>query len=163
MEYNLLKTIEPTIGGIFCPNEMYPRLSPFPATDYVNPGLGQISRLYSFYVPLHSKETLHMKQKKINILELEGSGSGQKAAEIEQNPEKNENEEIKAQLESDPETFNELKRKLMGPAVHESFLHPKVIKTDKLFFKETNPKKATGSGSFKSLTMKPVKHKFEFE
>ena len=54
MEYNLLKTIEPSIGDIVCPNEIYPRLSPYPAMDFVNPGLGQISRLYSFYVPLHS-------------------------------------------------------------------------------------------------------------
>ena len=52
MEYKLLKTIEQPIA-MMMPNETLPRLTPYPAYDFVNPGLGQISRLYTFYVPLH--------------------------------------------------------------------------------------------------------------
>lgn len=160
MEYNLLKTIEPVIGGITCPNEMYPRLTSFPAADYVNPGVGQISRLYSFYVPLYNKESTHMRQKKVNVLELEGSGS----AEITQEEPITETNEIKMQLQTDPETFNEMKRKRMGSPIHESFLHPK-IKTDKIVFeKPKKTKKSTNTFEVvNEKSGKPVKHKFVFE
>ena len=40
MEYNLLKTIEPSLQGIFAPSSLSVThlLSPFPAHDFVNPG-----------------------------------------------------------------------------------------------------------------------------
>ena len=76
MEYNLLKTIEPNLGSCVS-SSTYPRLTPYPATDFVNPGLGQISRLYSFYVRVHSEKNLHTIAKKVNSVadNLEGSGS----------------------------------------------------------------------------------------
>ena len=73
MEYNLLKTIEGNLG-LNSASSTYPKLTPFPANDFVNPGLGQISRLYSFYVPLYSQNNLHSVSKKVNIENLEGSG-----------------------------------------------------------------------------------------
>ena len=39
MEYSLLKTIENSVGGILIPKEQLPRLTPFPATDFINPGV----------------------------------------------------------------------------------------------------------------------------
>ena len=45
MEYNLLKTIESNLGPTVS-SSIYPRLTPYPAKDYINPGVGQISRLY---------------------------------------------------------------------------------------------------------------------
>ena len=74
MEYSLLKTIEVNLGSPV-PTSSYPKLTPYPATDFVNPGLGQIGRLYSFYVPLYSHSNLHSVSKKVNLDELQGSGN----------------------------------------------------------------------------------------
>lgn len=38
MEYNLLKTIEPSLQRIFTPSSSSHLLSPFPARDFVNAG-----------------------------------------------------------------------------------------------------------------------------
>ena len=38
MEYNLLKTIEPSLQRIFTTSTYSHMLSPFPAQDFVNPG-----------------------------------------------------------------------------------------------------------------------------
>ena len=104
MEYNLLKTIENSVGGNFIPNEKYPRLSPYPATDFVNPGLGQISRLYNFYVPLPTNYNLHQINKKItNVSDnLEGFGKV--------DSDKTNVEEDSTIGEEDPIEFNEIKR-----------------------------------------------------
>ena len=45
------------------------------------------------------------------------------------------------QLEQDPIEFNAEKRKRLGAAIQESFLHPKLIKTDKIML--TKPEKAS--------------------
>lgn len=75
MEYKLLKTIEPNLS-LTVPNEMMPRLSAYPANDFVNPGLGQISRLYSFYVPLHAR-SLHSETKtEPNVSAVTQQGGG---------------------------------------------------------------------------------------
>ena len=123
--------------------------------------------MYSFYVPLHSKESLHTKQKKINALELEGSGSTDvnekkhenetDTKEVFSNP-NSEMEEIKTQLETDPEKFNDMKRMRMGAPVHESFLHPKIIKTDKLIFSKPKSKQ---TDILKTESSKKMKHKFQ--
>ena len=44
----------------------------------------------------------------------------------------NESDEIERQLKSDPILYNSQKLKRLGPALQESFQHPKLIKTDKL-------------------------------
>lgn len=39
MEYNLLKTIEPSLQRIFTPTSSFsPLLTAFPAQDFINPG-----------------------------------------------------------------------------------------------------------------------------
>jgi hypothetical protein len=155
MEYNLLKTIENGIGAPFIPREQFPNLSSYPATDFVNPGIGQISRLYSFYVPLYSNRNLHQLQKKNSLENLEGSGV---AEESQSNTEQTEQEE---ELNKDPLEFNLEKRKRMGSPVQESFLHPKLIKTDKIIFK--TPKKSEKKDTKVIKDIKSdVKHKFKF-
>ena len=159
MEYNLLKTIENSVGGNFIPNEKYPRLSPYPATDFVNPGLGQICRLHSFYVPLYTTKNIHEKQKSSQLENLEGSGSAENANET---TESSDNDSINpTSTEIDPNEFNNEKRKRLGPAIQESFLHPKLIKTDKILFKK--PLKSELKFKTKETVQKPsVKHKFKF-
>ena len=64
MEYNLLKTIEPNfMASMMMPNSSYPNLTNFPAIDFVNPGVGQITQMYSFYVPLFNDANIHKIQK----------------------------------------------------------------------------------------------------
>jgi hypothetical protein len=145
MENKLLKTIESSISAFYCPNETLPRLTAFPATDFVNPGLGQISRLYSFYVPLHSQRNLFSLQKKVESTSaelLEGFGSvdvSEKDSDIELNEKESidkdkHSDEIESQMKADPIEYNEKKQKRLGFAIQETFLHPKLIKTDTLFF-----------------------------
>ena len=170
MEYNLLKTIESNFGSFRVPNENLPKLTPFPGTDYVNPGLGQISRLYSFYVPMYSNKNVHTLQKKVadtNAQSLEGFGN---IAETTEEPKdetikdtKSESDEIESQLRSNPLEFNANKRKKLGEPIHESFLHPKLIKTDKLFInsRPESKKKPSSNASSSKTSNKPIKHKFE--
>ena len=164
MEYNLLKTIEGGIGCPFIPNESYPRLSPFPSTDFVNPGLGQIARLHDFYVPLYSNRHLHEIKKKVSLDNLEGSG----AVENE-NDSMNETEtETDDQMKEDPEKFNLENGKRLGPEIQDSFLHPKLIKTNKIVFETaTKAKQSKSLPKDAKLNMsnsfvKSPKHKFQF-
>ena len=167
MEYNLLKTIEPSVSSFYVPNESYPRLTAYPATDYVNPGLGQICRLYSFYVPLYAQKSLYSVQKKqesTSAETLEGFGNvvDEKQNKNESTNEKlNESDEIAEQLKSDPILYNSQKLKRLGPALQESFQHPKLIKTDKILlsqseFKPKVPKYKTD----KNVPKKTIQHKF---
>ena len=137
MEFKLLKTIENgfTTGGM--PKQTLPNLTPFPATDFVNPGLGQISRLYSFYVPTYSNKNLHELRKQ-SLLETHENLEGFGASENQLNQENSETSEqklIESQILMDPNELNERNKKRMGSAIHDAFLHPKVIKTDKLMLK----------------------------
>ena len=156
MEYNLLKTIERPMA-LLMPTETLPRLTPYPATDFVNPGLGQISRLYSFYVPLYTQKNIHAIEKKVeNVDNLEGNGQASTVTEVEN------------ELEANPIEFNDNKRKRLGSPVHESFLHPKMIKTDHIYLKQlpkTEVKKIEKTKTAEPKVYhesKTVKHKFQF-
>ena len=70
MEYNLQKWLEPTF---YSPANNL--ISPFPSTDFVNPGIGNVVNLFSTYVPIHSNTMLHPIEKKLDTaLMQEGSG-----------------------------------------------------------------------------------------
>jgi len=173
MEYRLLKSIEPS-QGILIPKETLPRLTPYPANNCVNPGLGLIARLYSFYVPLYSNPNLHSISKHeadvepMNTEPLNQEGKGEDLAlDIKTNaPQLQNDNEAKDEGYLNPIDFNEKKRKLMGSAIHESFLHPKIIKTDKIVFSKqkpvNNPTLETKSDK-SALSFKPIKHKFQFQ
>ena len=134
MEYNLLRTIEAQIGYPGT-SSAFPQLTPFPANDFVNPGLGQISRLYSFYVPLYSNcNSSTQIKKKVDIDNLEGSGNVVENSNEDRTNFQQETEIDPQETELDPLEFNEIKRKRMGSPVQETFLHPKLIKTDKIIF-----------------------------
>ena len=162
MEYNLLKTIESPLSSAVT-NQIIPRLSPYPATDYVNPGLGQISRLYNFYVPLPANYNLHHIKKKVanvNVSEnLEGFGK----------VESDKTNDEQFSQDEDPIEFNEIKRKRLGEPIQDSFLHPKLIKTNKITFEsEPSKPKKLSEKSKSTLTKtepmkveKVVKHKFQ--
>ena len=64
----------------------------------------------------------------------------------------------------DPISFNEKKRNLLGNEVHESFLHPKMFKTNTINLKNESsnftPKKRK-TETPKSSASVPKKHKFQ--
>ena len=156
MEFNLLKTIESNIGTPFIPSQ--PLMSPYPAFDHVNPGVGQINRLFSFYVPLYSNANLHSLKKKVDFPEgnkLEGFGN------IEEN--KTDSNEEDQSNQDDPIQFNELKRKQMGSAIQESFMHPKIIKTNTIHFEVPNKQKSTKTEKETKISKvkSDQKHKFQ--
>ena len=161
MEYNLLKTIENGIGCPFIPNESFPRLSPFPATDFVNPGLGQISRLHDFYVPLYSNHNLHEIRKKASLDNLEGSGVSENDATDSNDQITPNKDNLIDQIKQDPVEFNLEKRKRLGSAIQESFLHPKLIKTDTLILKRPMKSDTKKQTTKNELPKSIVKHKFK--
>jgi hypothetical protein len=160
MEYNLQKTIEPNLKMHMCPSSSNPRLTAYPANDFINPGIGNISKLYSFYVPIHTQSFKHeIKKNGEENLKTDQLGGG--------------DVDILQKTESDEtvlQKLNEKKRKLLGDAVFESFMHPKPFKTKKIELqtetekqqKNSKPKsEKIGKGS-KNLSKKPQSHKFQF-
>jgi hypothetical protein len=156
MEYSLLKTIEPNLGLQMCPVRN-PHLTPYPAIDYINPGLGHAARLYSFYVPLHATESpFNITKKEEQALSQEGGAKD--------TVEDTDNVSV---LDNDPTQFNERKRKLMGDAVHSSFLHPKILTGQIDLEPQSKVKKKNEIFKSENLTKlgkgKNVKHKFQFD
>ena len=79
MDYNLQKWIEPSF---FVPKNN--RISSYPSSDFVNPRVGSVARLYSFYEPTHSHKNAHTIEKETDASLLqEGTG---------ENPENDESE-----------------------------------------------------------------------
>jgi hypothetical protein len=54
------------------------RLTSTPANNYVTPGIGQITKLYTFYTPLTSQKPSHAIEKQItSALNQEGAGKSE--------------------------------------------------------------------------------------
>jgi hypothetical protein len=52
------------------------RLTSSPAHNYVTPGIGQITKLYTFYTPLNHRKPTHAIEKEVTpALNQEGSGT----------------------------------------------------------------------------------------
>jgi hypothetical protein len=106
MEYSLLKTIEPNLGMQMCPIQN-PHLTPYPAIDYVNPGVGQAARLFSFYVPLHSRQSPYaIEKEEDNAMSQEGGSQ-----DVISNENNLQSQETLNADEIDPIEFNDKKRK----------------------------------------------------
>ena len=135
-------------------------------------GLGNTSRQYSFYMPMHTQPDIHTKAKKDSLSNqnLQEGGSESKSDQLIE-----ENEDITHILtQSKPLfnddnvlEFNDRKRKLMGDDIHESFLHPNFVKTSKITFTtQKNSKKSPKNAIVKKVEIMPktkeIKHKFQF-
>ena len=113
-------------------------------------------------------------QKKVSVPKnFEGSGnrneqsevgSDQKSLESQQNEETEPKKAFSTKLENeidDPIKYNEAKRKRLGAPIQESFLHPKLIKTNKIIFHNTKTASKSNPNST-ALKKKEVQHKFQF-
>jgi hypothetical protein len=170
MEYNLLKTIEPNLGLQMCPIRN-PHLTPYPAVDYVNPGLGHAARLFSFYVPLYANDSPYNITKKEDtaISQEGGSDESEEISKQKNDSPLTSSTEDSDNIEIDPIEFNNRKRKLMGDAIQSSFLHPKIL-TGKINLEPQHKvrKSTVSTISVKSETQKTgkghaLKHKFQFD
>ena len=91
---------------------------------------------------------------------LEGFGSVEttdKNNESQIRETKSESDEIESQMNEDPIEFNAKQQKRLGGAIQDSFLHPKVIKTDRVVLQKEEPIAKTIT---KNVPPKSINHKF---
>ena len=151
MEYNLLKTIETNYGYM---GEEEIVITPYPSDTQIIPGIGQIVNNFSIVTRLHnnSEITVSTKKKDFDPIENVQTGSGNTEHEIENNEVDNkDNPTNSSQIE-----FNELKRKSMDDAVYQSFLHPKMFKTNSTTLHNKKEKVDTSSQIPKTITKNVV-------
>lgn len=145
MEYNLQKTID-TNNGFSFEHFNGNRLTSTPANYFVNPGVGQITRLYSIYVPMYSKVSEHMIEKeKINS---DQSGKGE-IDDKKEDIQKNATTDLLDKIETEKE------KPTIDKGIHYSLMHPK-IKTSLLkLHDETSIKKLKNKKAIQQ-----TRHKF---
>jgi hypothetical protein len=127
MEYNLIKTIKSNYGYIA---EEHIVMTPFPADLNIVPGIGQIVNNLSIVIPLHNKHdfTNISKKSEFEVNESDQLGAGNETENLNE-PQTNSSNE---NTETEAIPFNELKRKSMDETVYQSFMHPKMFKTNSL-------------------------------
>lgn len=155
MDYSLLKTIETPLPYLQ-PHFPLINLTSTPSKDLVNPGIGQIVRLYSFYVPLtpvtHPYEITKIDNKTPKISNQ--AGFGEESLEKENNTLDNENSVNNNDENSESISENS---KTLDEGVLDSFQHPK-IKVGKVVINKTISTKVTKNGL---KGVKTSKHKFK--
>lgn len=163
MDYSLLKTITPQLSYLET-HSPHVRLTSMPARDFINPGFGQISRLYNFYVPLHGigdpyrLKTIDVENDKKN---QHGHGNVSESDNIETESANTleANESSSNTSEPNESSSNEKSTNLlMDVGVLDSFKHPKIKVGKAIINSNVNIKKDfNGKGSLKK---KSLKHKF---
>lgn len=150
----------------------YPRLSSTPASNFITPGIGHITRLYNTYVPIRvHKNFPHEMKKHIEpivisqeIIEDNQIGSGT----LEQTKEAAVKPEIDSIASKGPNSVS------LSKGIEFSFAHPR-IETDKIVFEtkkrspnseksDSVPSKKTKFIADKSskVAEQKIKHKFQF-
>ena len=175
MEYSLLKQIVP--NRFYYPINFSAHPTHYPSFDCINPGVGNISSPFTYFVPSHFFSNPNLKTKNVpidlmkeeSLLQQEGKGDETKVdsnlvvvPDSKKLDSSTEEEEILNKL-------NENKRKNLDPAIYDSFLHPKKIKTETLKLQSTAPKlkslntEKIEKGAAVNTSNKKVMHKFKFE
>jgi hypothetical protein len=181
MDYNFqkaLNALNPTYA-----NYAVPKLTSTPARIRSNPGIGNIVRLYSLYVPIHTnKNIVHEIKKQIEpINDEEQIGKGQNNSEShEQEVASSEKQEVGPsanQTDSTDSSFDSsiIKKddnkddsiRGLSAGVAFAFKHP-AITTDKLVFVRSKKKPEKKNSESEVPAKKPklsdtqLKHKFQF-
>jgi hypothetical protein len=166
MEYNLLKTIETNYGFI---SEEEIIMTPYPSDIQIIPGIGQIINNLSIVTTLHHNvdATISTKKSVFDSSENNQLGAGNSEQEIEDN--ENDTKDNTVSENSTQIAFNEQKRKAMGDEVYESFMHPKMFKTNSVTLNNQKEKVNTPTKLAKTVVQKSkelsnsktkLKHKF---
>jgi len=125
---------------------IYPHLSNFPATEDVNPGIGQMVNMYHTFVPVPGKP-LHVLEKKYEDHELKST--------IEQSGEGKVEETVDGEFELNKNDAS------LDPKIKDSLDHPKMIETEKVFLSKTKVHKRKNV-SQDGGAQKPKKYKHSF-
>lgn len=172
MEYSLLKAISPQLPYLKS-HTPYVQLSPYPAKDLVNPGIGQATRIFSFYVPLSSisnpYEINKVESSKIN---QEGYGEGETNNFNLEQPTSITNNTNNETLMDDKNDNVSLEKEMskndidnvvsLSPGLKESFQHPTIKIGKSLILPSKTKITKKNNEKIKSMksTLKVVKHKF---
>ena len=160
MEYNLQKTLNDnsdfdSYNGDDFSTDLF---------DSVTPGIGQIVPDDDFIVPLYNNSDFTTIMKEDNLDTLEQIGGGQDE-DLEQQ-ENDQSSEAITQTNLTDSSELERKRKQMDPEIYESFMHPKLFKTNTLSFdshkkeKKKDLKTEKEKEKIKQIGGKASKHKF---
>jgi hypothetical protein len=162
MEYNLLKTIETNYGYT---GEDDIIMTPFPSEMSIIPGIGQVINNLSIIVPLYNTHELTNVTKKCEFeSEKNQLGLGNETEILDKA-----NDHVVSDSDNKPsETsipFNDNKKRLLDESVYESFMHPKMFKTNSIILDNSKVKKAKTETSTKEKLEKTpsdlkIKHKF---
>lgn len=156
MDFNVARQIDSSCNPLPFSNTFY--ISSSPSLDFVNPGVSNIARIHSHYVPIYQNSS-NVKTKKIESTELVGGGSD-KLQEQNGGSEMNKND-----------TTSELNNSILSKLdskVKSSFLNPHFVETGSI---NINSRKRPGPSSQKESqqsivpskkSFKTVPHKFQF-
>ena len=137
--------------------------------------MANVTRLFSFYVPMHSQNNTHSISKKIEVENEKDEsmiGSGElnfiDNENIEESNASEDNVNLPIPESENPKEFNERKRKLLGnDKIFKSFMNPKFVKTSKIVMEsnEKKPKivKTENKTQFVKIDRKGLNHKFKLE
>ena len=165
MEYNLQKTlIDSTDFDSYNGDEYSVDIF-----DSITPGIGQIVPDDNFIVPLYhnSDLTTIMKEDNLDTIQIGGGGPDveltEKDSEIENHTDETPSTS-KSNLETPLLATQERKRKQMDPEIYDSFMHPKIFKTNTLTFESKSSEffflKTRRQRQKKQFGGKVSKHKF---
>lgn len=162
MDYSLLRTIENPPFYIF-PRQRRFNLPSNPHIDYINPGIGFVTKAYDFYVPLFAKNFQYPIEKKDEALEdidlQKGVESGEKqegkglANDIDVETNVDDSEKLEAEKDKNSENTIHKNKKRLSEGVFEAFMHPKIKSAKLVFPKKQSHKLPTG-------TAKKTSHSF---
>lgn len=171
MDYTILKTLEPPPSYLFNQDRRF-NLPSNPHIDYVNPGVGSVTKLYDFYIPLHSQGHQHEIKKKDNNDDSELTKAENQEGKGNEDPidrtdnETHQNTDNKSIAVNDQTSQGFLPKKRLSEGILDSFMHPK-IKTAKLSFNDRQPfvsndrqLSLSKNSEKRKETKKLVKHKF---
>lgn len=119
MDIRFLKNYTPNVGYLFPRN--FITFSSTPAKDIVSPGIGQIFKPPSIFIPVYGLKSTHLIEK----INQNGGSFANDSSNVEQSETSPQNSQ---ETNFDVEMKSKLKRKTMSEPVQESFNHP-VIKT----------------------------------
>lgn len=141
MEYSLLKSITPHLPYLTA-HSPYVRLTAYPAKDLVNPCIGQVTRLYDFYVPLLSHNYPFQIKKIGDNDKTSQEGFGNVASDASDEINDHERAETEAENNLENKVVDEKlldQNKEIPSGILDSFQHPK-IKLGKEVIRQTTLK-----------------------
>lgn len=166
MDFSILKSIVNPPYYVF-PTQRKFNLPSNPHIDYINPGIGFVTKKYDFYIPIHGNR---LKQHSIVKKDNETFTIDEKNAELQEGKGEVDSNNITEKLDNNdisshvlPQLNTNQSKKRMNNEIFEAFMHPK-IKVAKLTFDKKTTENLTGKGLTTQKTLnknkKEQSHRF---